>query len=74
MRGLRADGAWQDMTDFVHDEVTDPVARARLQNALGDRGAFRRFKAVLRDYSDLRRGVVRISRRGRSISCMATAS
>ncbi|MHB1211518.1 MAG: hypothetical protein ACYC0W_04545 [Candidatus Nanopelagicales bacterium] len=43
-----------DMPAFVEDEVDDPLARARLGDAISDRGAFRRFGSILRDYPEPR--------------------
>jgi hypothetical protein len=53
-RGWR--DAWLDMRNFVDEAVADPLARARLSDAITGRGAFRRFGEVLLDYPDVRTG------------------
>ena len=46
-------GAWQDMSDFVDERVTDPALAARLREDLTGKGAFRRFARTLRRHEEL---------------------
>ena len=46
-------GAWQDMSDFVDERVTDPALAARLREDLTGKGAFRRFTRTLRRHEEL---------------------
>lgn len=65
--------AWEDMADFA-DEVSDPMLKVRLQDALDGRGAFSRFRRVIGQddtYGDLWMAFQQERQLGRAVEWLA---